>query len=73
MVRHDIGSHVICNILFIRQIPDIHPRAHAAKSLTSAFGARTAVFATPRAFHSPWLRMLGAIFQTLGWFGRRLK
>ena len=40
-------------------------------SPTSAFGARTTVFATPRAFHSPWQPMLGAKLQTLGWFGLR--
>ena len=71
MVRHDIGSHVICNILFIRQIPDIHPRTHAAKSLTSAFGARTAVFATPSTFYTPWFRIIGAPLLALVWFRLR--
>ena len=71
MVRHDIGSHVICNILFIRQIPDIHPRTHAAKSFTSAFGARTAVFDIPSTFHTPWPLILGAPILALVWFRRR--
>ena len=40
---------------------------------TCAFGARTAVFGLPRAFHSPWFRVRGAIFQASGRFRRRHK
>ena len=36
--------------------------AGAAKALTFACVTRTAVFAIPRAFHSPWFFMNGAIF-----------
>ena len=56
----------------INAIVNIRPRTGAAqKTFTFAFGARTTIFGSPRAFHSPWFLMIGAIFQTLGWFRRR--
>ena len=56
---------------FVDAIVNIRPRAGAAKALTFACVTRTTVFASPRAFHSPWFLMSGAIFQTSGWFRRR--
>ena len=39
--------------------------------LTSALGARTAVFAVPSAFHTPWLGIVAAPLLALGCFSRR--
>ena len=39
--------------------------------LTSAFGARTAVFVVPTAFHTPWLGIVAAPLLALGCFRRR--
>lgn len=50
---------------------NIHLRMHAAKALTSAFGARTAVF--PSTFHTPWLRIVDAPLSALVYFRRRRK
>ena len=61
----------MCILLFIGPIPNIRPRTDTTKSLTSAFGARTAVFATPTTFHTPWPRMIGAPLLALVWFRRR--
>ena len=61
----------MCIVLFIGQIPNIRPSTNAVKALTSAFGARTAVFAIPSTFHTPWLRIIGAPLLALVWFRRR--
>ena len=52
---------------------NIHLRTHAAKALTSAFGARTAFFVIPSTFYTPWLRMIGAPLAALVCFHRRRK
>ena len=39
--------------------------------LTNALGARTAVFAVPSAFHTPWLGIVAAPLLALGCFSRR--
>ena len=46
---------------------------NAAKALTSAFGARTAVFVVPSTFHTPWPRIVGAPLLALVCVHRRRK
>ena len=58
-------------MLFTRQIPTVRLHINEAKALTSALGARTAVFAVPSAFHTPWLGIGAAPLLALGCFSRR--
>ena len=52
---------------------NIHPHTHAAKTLTSAFGARTAFFVIPSTFYTPWPRIIGAPLAALVYLRRRRK
>ena len=57
--------------LFIRPMLNIYLCTHAAKALTSAFGARTAFLVIPSTFYTPWLRIVGAPLSALVCFRRR--